>query len=154
MKRRTFILLSAVLLAAVLIVGCNHHNGPGSENVTEFYAKARQAFRLSTGVPLPDLSLDLDNSDPEAYQAEMAELQAVITAGGSHDFNFDFNKNVTWEAYMGIISSVTGVFGNENEGYPVHEGDCDIDLWTKDGVSVMVKYVPKSLISVIIYTQY
>jgi len=154
MKKRTIILLSIVLLAAALIVGCNHHNGPGEVEVTEFYKAARNAFRLSTGVALPDLSLDLDKSDPEAYQAEMAELQAVITAGGSHDFNFDFNKDVTWEAYMGIITAVTGVFGNEDEGYPVHEGDYDIDLWTKDGVSVMVKYTPESLISVIIYQSY
>lgn len=154
MKRRTTTLLSVILLAAALIVGCSQNAGHGDGNVTEFYATARKALQLSTGVALPDLSLDLDKSDKEAYDAEMEELNGVIAAGGSHDFNFDFNKGVTWEAYVGIVSAVTGVFGNENEGYPVHQGAYDINLWTRNGVSVMVKYTPKELISIIIYPNY
>lgn len=149
MKKTITALMAMLILFSVLLVSCDPSP---KEMASAYYTKAREAFRLSVGVALPDLEgLDFKPGDPEAYNAAMKMLDDVIAAGGSHDFSFTFNEGITYSAYIYTISPISIVFGNQVDGFPTHYQGEDINYWIKDGVSVMVKYKLGEILDVIVH---
>ena len=151
MRRNLFVLLSIAVLALVLSVSCDGSvSGKiGDTQMTPFYAKAREAFRVSSGVTLPEIGdLDLDKFlEAEAYDLEMEQFNEVIKNGGG-EMSFDLNKGITLEAYLGIVNAIGVVFGPEY--YVDHIGGYDIEVWKKDNTYVTVKFKVNTKISVII----
>ena len=156
MKRKPFILLAIVVLVAALFVSCEQFSGlKAKRNMTEFYSIARTAFKLSTNVDLPVLENIGFNqqSYPDAYNEELNTLNAVITAGGSHNFVFDLNLGVTEDAKKKICSAITDVFGKEKDSFPQTDaGNVEINEWEKDGLQIAVSYhMDNSLMTFSIY---
>ena len=152
MRRNLFVLLSIAVLALVLSVSCDGSlSGKiGDTQMTPFYAKARKAFNVSTGVTLPEIGdLDLDKS-LEAYDLEMEQFDEVIRNGGG-EVSFDLDKGITLDAYLQIIYAIGVVFGPETEPFPIHEEGEDVDSWHKNGQYVTVHYKPETSISVIVH---
>ena len=151
MKRNLFLILAIVVLALALFVSCDDATSDkkGNQEMTEFYAKAREAFRVSSGVTLPEIGgIDLDKS-LEAYDLEMEQFNEVIKNGGG-EMSFDLNKGITLEAYLGIVNAIGVVFGPESYGFPMEEEGESIDSWEKNERFVTVHYKPKTRITVII----
>lgn len=152
MRRNLFVLLSIAVLALVLSVSCDGSvSGKiGDTQMTAFYAKAREAFNVSTGVTLPEIGdLDLDKS-LEAYEDEMEQFDEVIKNGGG-EVSFDLDKGITLDAYLQIVYAIGVVFGPETEPFPIHEEGEDVDSWHKNGQYVTVHYKPETSISVIVH---
>ena len=152
MRRNLFVLLSIAVLALVLSVSCDGSlSGKiGDTQMTPFYAKARKAFNVSTGVTLPEIGdLDLDKS-LEAYDLEMEQFDEVIKNGGG-EVTFDLDKGITLDAYLQIVYAIGVVFGPETEPFPIHEEGEDVDSWHKNGQYVTVHYKPETSISVIVH---
>ncbi len=152
MRRNLFVLLSIAVLALVLSVSCDGSvSGKiGDTQMTPFYAKAREAFNVSTGVSLPEISgLDLDKS-LEAYDLEMEQFDEVIKNGGG-EVTFDLDKGITLDAYLQIVYAIGVVFGPETEPFPIHEEGEDVDSWHKNGQYVTVHYKPETSITVIVH---
>ena len=152
MRRNLFVLLSIAVLALVLSVSCDGSvSGKiGDTQMTPFYAKARKAFNVSTGVTLPEIGdIDLDKS-LEAYDLEMEQFDEVIKNGGG-EMSFDLNKGITLDAYLQIVYAIGVVFGPETEPFPIHEEGEDVDSWHKNGQYVTVHYKPETSISVIVH---
>ena len=149
MKRNLFLILTIVVLALTLFVGCDDTTSDkkGNQGMTKFYAKAREAFRVSSGVTLPELGdLDFDNSNV-AYMREMEQFDRVIKQGGG-GMSFDLDKGITLDAYLGIVNAIGVVFGPEY--YVDHIEGYDIEIWKKDNTYVTVKFKVNTIISVII----
>ena len=149
MKRNLFLILTIVVLALTLFVGCDDATSDkrGNQGMTKFYAKAREAFRVSSGVTLPELGdLDFDNSNV-AYMREMEQFDRVIKQGGG-GMSFDLDKGITLDAYLGIVNAIGVVFGPEY--YVDHIEGYDIEIWKKDNTYVTVKFKVNTIISVII----
>ena len=152
MKRKLFLILGSVVLALALFVSCDGSlSGKiGDTQMTPFYAKAREAFNVSTGVTLPEIGdLDLDKS-LEAYEDEMEQFDEVIKNKGG-EVSFDLDKGITLDAYLQIIYAIGVVFGPETEPFPIHEEGEDVDSWHKNGQYVTVHYKPETSISVIVH---
>ena len=149
MKRNLFLILGIVVLALALFVSCDDGtaNKKGSREMTAFYAKAREAFRVSSGVTLPEIGdLDFDNSNV-AYMREMEQFDRVIKQGGG-GMSFDLDKGITLDAYLGIVNAIGVVFGPEY--YVDHIEGYDIEIWKKDNTYVTVKFKVNTILSVII----
>ncbi|MBQ3696706.1 MAG: hypothetical protein II883_02165 [Spirochaetales bacterium] len=152
MKRNLFLILGIVVLALALFVSCDDGtaNKNGSREMTAFYVKAREAFNVSTGVSLPEISgLDLEKSH-EAYDLEMEQFDEVIKNGGG-EVTFDLDKGITLDAYLQIVYAIGVVFGPETEPFPIHEEGEDVDSWHKNGQYVTVHYKPETSITVIVH---
>ena len=149
MKRNLFLILAIVVLALALFVSCDDATSDkkGNQEMTEFYAKAREAFRVSSGVTLPEIGdLDFDNSNV-AYMREMEQFDRVIKQGGG-GMSFDLDKGITLDAYLGIVNAIGVVFGPEY--YVDHIEGYDIEIWKKDNTYVTVRFKVNTIISVII----
>ena len=150
MKRNLFIILTTVVLALTVFVSCDDSatGEKGTQEMTAFYAKAREAFKASSGVSLPEVGgIDLDSS-LEAYSLEMAQFDEVIRLGGGA-MSFDLDKGgINDSVYIGFSQAIETVFGpaidiDHKEGY-------DVEIWKKDERYVTVKYKVNTIISVMI----
>ena len=150
MKRNLFIILTIIVLALTVFVSCDDSAavGLGATEMTAFYAKAREAFRVSSGVTLPESSgVDLDNSSV-AYTREMEQFDRVIKQGGG-GMSFDLDKGgINDVVYIGFTTAIETVFGPAI--YVDHLEGYDIEIWKKDNTYVTVKYKVNTIISVII----
>lgn len=143
MKRKSFIVLAIVLLVFALLVSCDEASAglKGTRGVSEYFATAKEAFRLSSGVSIPDNDrLTLYLNDPRAVREEIDFLKQVIADGGSNDFRITFDLGVTLEAYNDICTAITGVYGEERPNYPMQGDDYYYDMWDKNGIAVMTLY--------------
>ena len=149
MKRNLFMIFAVVVLALTVLVGCNADAGEkDDQEMTAFYSKAREAFRVASGVTLPVLGgIDLDSS-LEAYALEMEQFDEVIKQGGG-EMSFDLDKGgINDSVYIGFTNAIEMVFGvaidvDHKEGY-------DIEIWKKGETYVTVKYKVNTIIYVII----
>lgn len=149
MKRNLFLMIAIAVLALTLAVSCDG-SAAGEKTdreMTAFYAKAREAFQVASGVTLPEIGgIDLDSSK-EAYALEMAQFDEVIKQGGG-EMSFDLDKGgIDDSVYIGFTNAIEMVFG---EAYVDHIEGYDIEIWKKDNTYVTVKYKVNTIISVII----
>ena len=150
MKRNLFLMIAIAVLALTLAVSCDG-SAAGEKTdreITAFYAKAREAFQVASGVTLPEIGgIDLDSSK-EAYALEMEQFDEVIKQGGG-EMSFDLDKGgINDSVYIGFTNAIEMVFGvaiycDHKEGY-------DIEIWKKGDTYVTVKYKVNTIISVII----
>ena len=149
MKRNLFIILTTVVLALTVFVSCDDSatGEKGTQEMTAFYAKAREAFKASSGVSLPEIGgIDLDSS-LEAYSLEMAQFDEVIRLGGGA-MSFDLDKGgINDSVYIGFSQAIETVFG---EATVDHVEGYDIEIWKKDERYVTVKYKVNTIITVMI----
>lgn len=149
MKRNLIMLFAAVVLALTVFVSCNADAGEKhNQEMTVFYSKAREAFKVASGVTLPEIGgIDLDSSQ-EAYALEMEQFDEVIGKGGG-GMSFDLDKGgIDDSVYIGFSSAMETVFGvaisvDYIKGY-------DVEIWKKGDTYVTVKYKLNTIISVII----
>ena len=150
MKRYSFILCTIVVLALALFISCDDSASgeKGTREMTAFYAKAREAFKVSSGVTLPEVGgIDLDSS-LEAYDLEMAQFDEVIKQGGG-PMSFDLDKGgINDSVYIGFSGAIETVFGPARGIY--HKEGYDIEIWKKDDRYVTVKYKVNTILTVII----
>lgn len=139
MKRNPFLLLAIIVLAVSLLVSCDSSDEPKvTLGMTEYYSVAREAFRLSTGITLPELSgLGLTC---DLYHEELEFLKDIVKDGGSNDFTLGFNLGVTSEAYDKIIAAISAASGDEREGYPQYDDKYHLDGWKKDDLTITSLY--------------
>ena len=144
MKRKSFIVLAVAVLVAAMLVSCDGLSEiglTGTRGVSEYFSVAKEAFRLSTGVSIPDNDrLTLFLNDARAVREEINFLKDVIADGGSNDFRITFNLGVTLDAYNDICTAITGVYGEEKPNYPMHGDDYYYDMWDKNGIAVVTLY--------------
>ena len=150
MKRNLFIIFTIIVLALAVFVSCDDSDAgeKGAPELTTFYAKAREAFKVSSGVTLPEYGgIDLD-SGHEAYNLEIAQFNEVIKNGGGA-MTIDLNKGGINDAvYIGFSEAIELVFGTAIE--VDHIEGYDIEIWKKDDRYVTVKYKVNTIITVII----
>ena len=132
-----------LLLFAFLAVSCEGGFGWLKDEVpmTEYYKAARTAFKLSTGVELPELEgVDLKDEPAGTYDTGIAILNDVIKSGGSHDYAFEFTSGVTYDVYSQSLVAIAKVFGQEYPGFPKTEDNYVFNCWCKDDLSVFISY--------------
>ena len=142
MKKRIVFVIMALVLCMVLAVSCNENGGLGeSSGMTEYYATAREAFRLSTGVTLPEYpGVGLRDDPPGTYEAELSELKDVVRQSGSHSFQFDFNEGLSYDLYSRCVVSMAEAFGQEHPDYPKDRDGYLFNCWFEGNCSVMISY--------------
>ena len=157
MKKRTAFVITTLALCLVLAVSCNENGGLGeSAEMTEFYSTAREAFRLSTKVSLPEFpGVSLKDDPAGTYEAEMDVLKEVIKTSGSHSFQFDFNEGVSYDVYSQCVVSIAEVFGQEHPDYPKDRDGYLLNCWFEGSYSVMISYrKDNSILSFMVFEGY
>ena len=134
MKRIIPILL-AVMLCAVLFVACTEPEAP-TVNMTEYYAAGRTAYKLVTGIELPELGgLGMDPEDP-SYATTLEYLRSVTAE--SNEICFDIYTNgdgpIDFQSYTTFENFLKEKLGDCDPGYPTgNEASGRECQWTVDG---------------------
>ncbi len=133
MKKSVLIIM--IVLFCILFVACDPENGSTPTVVmTEYYAAGRTAYKLVTGIELPEIA-DLGmNPEDVDYATTLAYLKGVTDADNEICFDLYYGDAFNYQTFLELEDFLKQTLGDCDVGFPTgNEAEGREAQWTKDG---------------------